>query len=117
MTRALSILILLGLGVPGCDRGGGALAERVEGYCTQVTARLTSWASAPAQMATPMDTGGVSREVAFCLRVREGDAAPLVQQASEHLDALVGSAPADAKPHLEALVELLSQASRRPLVR
>lgn len=119
MTRALSMAILLGLCLPGCDRGagGGVLAERVEGYCTQVTARFTSWAGAPAQMTTPIDAGGLSREVAFCLRVREGDAEPLVQQASVHLDALVTAAPADAKGHLDAILALLSEAARRPLVR
>lgn len=117
MMRALSILLFLGLGLSGCDRGGGVLAERVEGYCTQVTARIASWASAPAQMTTPVDTGSISREVAFCLRVREGDAAPLVQQVSVHLDALVGSEPADVKPHLDAILALLNQASQRPLAR
>ena len=117
MMRAVSMLFLLALCGPGCDRGSSALAERVEGYCAQVTARFTSWASAPAQMATAIDVGNMSREVSFCLRVREGDAAPLVQQASEHLDALATSAPADAGPHLDAILAMLNEASRRPLVR
>jgi hypothetical protein len=117
MMRALSMLIVLGLCLPGCDRGGGVLAERVEGFCTQVTARFTSWASAPAQMTTPIDAGSLSREVTFCLRVREGDAEPLVQQVSEHLDALVTGQPADARIHLDAILAMLNEASRRPLVR
>lgn len=122
MMRARSILLLLGLCLPGCDPGGGVLAERVEGFCTQVTARLTSLASqasqasASAQAAAPIDTASLSREVTFCLRVREGDAEPLAQQASEHLDALAGQ-PADAKRHLDAILALLDDAARRPLVR
>ena len=117
MMRALSILILLGLGVPGCDRGGGVLAERVDGYCTQVTARFTSWAAEPAQMTAPIDAGSLSREVSFCLRVREGDAEPLVQQVSQHIDALAASAPAGARRHLDAILAMLDEAARRPLVR
>lgn len=119
MMRARSILLLLGLCLPGCDRGGGVLAERVEGFCTQVTARLTSQASqasASAPASAPIDTASLSREVTFCLRVREGDAEPLAQQASEHLDALAGQ-PADAKRHLDAILALLDDAARRPLVR